>query len=29
MDDTWFTLIILAVWIALQWWILPRMGVST
>ena len=29
MDDGLLTLIIIGVWIALQWWILPKMGVPT
>ncbi len=29
MDDGLLTIIILVVWIALQWWILPKMGVPT
>jgi len=29
MDDNYFLLGAVVVWFLLQWWILPRMGVST
>lgn len=29
MDEAWIYLIVFGLWIALQVWILPRMGVST
>lgn len=29
MDDLWTLLIVVAVWFFIQWWLLPKLGITT